>query len=109
MLDMYAAYLAEKENKMVLSHSHSFVTYQLQKDCLYIDLLFTHKENRSKGDALALVQQLREKHAEYSLWACEVKLGDANAEVPLSLILKFGFKPVTVNQERNSIILLKEW
>ena len=100
-MKMYAAYIAEREEKLVLQKDWGFATYKIKQDYIYVEDMYIKPEYRKSHKGSNLVAKLCQIAIDKGLnqLMTTVDLRANNPEVGLKAALSYGFKPYSCEQD----------
>jgi len=108
MTSLYGQYIKEREDLEILENSHSYVTYKISENELFVYDFFVVKEYRRHGEGKELCRKLEEmaRKAGCTYAKTTVSLGVNGVTEALRFQLDYGMKVLSANQDY--IVLGKE-
>jgi GNAT superfamily N-acetyltransferase len=103
---LYAQYVREKYGQECIEDEHSFIVYNIEGRVCMIDLLFTAKEYRRQGRALALMERLvASLPSHVKILACEIDTSARDGMNSYAAVRSYGFEPL--NTRAPYIVMVK--
>lgn len=99
-LELFEAYIQEREQGMLLRHAQGFAILRLQKDVVYLQDVYVHPEHRQTGVATQLLLQAIDiaKKSNKKALITSTDVSTANPEQSIQAILSRGFKVLKLEE-----------
>lgn len=107
-MNLYAAYVKEREGKDVLKNENGFITYKIIGQELFLADMFLVKKARGSEVVSQFIEKLVQigKDNKCSHISANIHLADSGANRTLKAALKLGFK--LINANNNILVIVKE-
>jgi len=107
-IELYAAYLKERENTELICVDSGFITYRFELDYCYIIDIYILPEMRKNGLGVELENRVIEQARERKVFKLlgSVDRTANNWETSIKILEKIGYKPY--KQDKSVLFLIKE-
>lgn len=106
---LYAKYIKEREGKEIIELENGFATYRFLNEHVYIEDIFVEKEHRKDHLAASMADIIADiaRKRNYSKILGSTCLNAQNPTISLKVLLSYGFKLHSIDEQNNMIYLEK--